>query len=187
MLPSSGSIPNTSDAITAVYSASPGTAHSLPTPPSAFHARYTLSYTPTSHQSSSSHLPIRRTHPEDHIGDHALDFIAVNVDAVQLECRLECRDGDSRRFVTCNPANWCQLTGLLRCASPLKPMPGEYSRLLEKHPQTPLPSPFDGEIHAHPDQPGLCPFQPFVIRPHIARLDSLDERREEELQAGMEG
>jgi hypothetical protein len=57
------------------------------------------------------------------------------------------------------------------------------SRLFKQSPQTSFPSTLHHEIHIHTDQPRLCPFQPFVVRPHIARFESCDERAEEEIES----
>lgn len=44
------------------------------------------------------------THAEDHVGDHALDFVRIDIDTMYLQSRLERRDGYAGGLVACDPA-----------------------------------------------------------------------------------
>lgn len=118
------------------------------------------------------------TYPVYHIRDHALDFVRVHIDAVQLQGQLESGYWYPRRLIARDPTASCSAP-TARVAESRNP------RLLEQSSQTALPRPLDSQVHAHAHQAGLRPFQPFVVFPHVPRLDGIDERRVELVQSRM--
>ena len=122
---------------------------------------------------------IRKTHAEDHVRHHALDFIRITVDTVQSEGGPEGAERHLAVFVTCKPSCLSASDPRLsrRFLVQMTAMSGArlYLRLLEQRPQTTLSSTLHGGVHAHADQPRLRPLQALIVLAHIAFLDGFDE------------